>query len=181
MLYSFHTGVTSLFTDVPGCGFRYTTAAEIQCHLDHAVIASAFYPESYIHAEGTSWSIITSPGTYIELKFVDFDVPSKADCFPGRVMVFNSPDASDDFIDKYCNDHNPPPDVVLSSKNALFLEFSPDHRQHGSGFFAEYQARIFTPSIVPAMNSGSDGKCVRVIKTGKSGAIITCLLFSMFC
>ena len=113
-----------------------------------------FYPKSYIHQEGTSWGITTSPGTYIELTFLDFDIPSPPNCFPGRIELFDSSTRSKHFMAQFCNE-NPPKGVILSSKNGMFLEYiSHTHTDFGRGFYAKYHARVFSPSVVLEHDTG---------------------------
>ncbi|XP_072045176.1 uncharacterized protein [Amphiura filiformis] len=133
----------------PGCGFGLTTASEIECHLNSAVFASLYYPKSFVHQGGTSWTIITDPGTYIELLFLEFDVPSQANCFPGRVNIYDSSVRSTESIAEYCN-VQPPDGYVLSSRNELLVEYiSPNTDDDFEGFYAEYHARVFSPSNAP--------------------------------
>ena len=65
-------------TDVPGCnvGNVNVNTDEIVCDYENAAIASPNYPLPYVANARQMWRITTRSGTFIHLRFHDFDVVS---------------------------------------------------------------------------------------------------------
>ena len=75
--------------DLPGCHVgSFALSDDIHCEFESAAIASPKYPYPYPPSTRLTWHITTSPATYIELLFYDFDVPSGQSCEYDYVIVF---------------------------------------------------------------------------------------------
>lgn len=72
---------------VPGCnvGNYGTPKSEIACNLDNAAIASTNYPLPYLVNARPRWRITSRHGTFIQLRFLDFDIDSPGSRY-GRAL-----------------------------------------------------------------------------------------------
>ncbi len=126
--------------------------------MNHAIIASFNYPNNYAPNSNCIWEIITEKGTYIEIIFRDFDVPSAKDCSQDNVALYDGSPNNDIVIGTFCNSRHPGKSYFRSSFNILTLTFRTyADRIRGYGFLAEYFAAVFADENDMVINS--TGKC----------------------
>ncbi|XP_072021908.1 LOW QUALITY PROTEIN: uncharacterized protein [Amphiura filiformis] len=147
--------------DVPGCGIGSYTGEGIQkCNYDKAAIATVNYPRQYHYKSHYEWHIETRKGTFIELVFHDFDIPSDdVTCMNNYVKVVD--DSNKESL-KYCDNHSPGKEPIRSSFNRMKVVFRTGTTVFGKGFYAEYKSMTFdlkmedgiTPTMRPRSQCG---------------------------
>ncbi len=112
--------------------------------MNQAIIASPNYPNNYAPNTNCVWEIVTEKGTYIEIVFRDFDVPSSEDCSQDNVVVFDGNLNGGIVIGTFCNSRHPGGSYVRSSFNILTVTLRGyPVGIRGYGFMAEYLAAVF--------------------------------------
>ncbi len=109
-----------------------------------AKISSVRYPNTYYRKATCSWHISATTGSFIEVRFLDFDIVSRHQCSQTstRLIVFDGTSEKADTLGAFCN-QTIPPKVIRSSFNNMFLKFTSGTDEPGRGFLAEYEARKF--------------------------------------
>lgn len=136
------------FADVPGCGFfsPITARGSISCDLPRAVIANLDYPNWHPKQEPTSWTIITSLGTYIALNFTLFNVQSSTrNCQYSYLQI-----TSDETSIVLCNTNflsYAPDGVYYSQRNSLIVEMVIEDDSNAT-FVATYSEMNFVAKEV---------------------------------
>ncbi|XP_041461945.1 uncharacterized protein LOC121413255 isoform X2 [Lytechinus variegatus] len=145
---------------VPGCniGNYDSTKSEILCNLDNAAIASPYYPLPYPVNARPRWRITSKHGTFIQLRFDDFDINSQGSrCEGDTLSIYDGATDMTKLIDTYCNNH-PPPDVVEASFNTMMLQLRSDGSGSGRGFYAVYRGMTFQETVVSVTSAPEEGE-----------------------
>nr|XP_054753960.1 uncharacterized protein LOC129259723 [Lytechinus pictus] len=148
---------------VPGCniGNYDSTKSEILCNLDNAAIASPYYPLPYPVNARPRWRITSKHGTFIQLRFDDFDINSHGSrCEGDTLSIYDGATDMTKLIDTYCNNH-PPPDVVEASFNTMMLQLRSDGSGSGRGFYAVYRGMTFQETVESATSAPEEGEVER--------------------
>ncbi|KAJ8027083.1 Cubilin [Holothuria leucospilota] len=132
--------------DVPGCGIvpfnkvsrvRYHT-----CSAPSAFIASPNYPLTYETGMDFVWLINTSPSTYIEVVFAEFDIESSTNCCKSDYLEFEMYPSIFRLCNANINSSNP---SFFSDKNKLTIRL---HSVSVVGrFLAVYSERNFMSAV----------------------------------
>ncbi|XP_071809338.1 uncharacterized protein [Asterias amurensis] len=162
--------------DSPGCQVGRTTSAILpyQCNYPHAYIVSPGYsyanpvfnsppyssPTYVSPASQATYVITTLPGTYVEVEFDDFDIPSGVMkmCREGYLTARDGLSPMDDVIGAaLCNYHRPD-GPIRSSRNQMYIDFQLDPSLRGGGFAARYSGRYFQPrlAVIPTSENCKD-------------------------
>ncbi len=149
-------------TDLPGCQVGRTTFETVPylCNYPQAFIVSPGFPNfnpADIIGSKSTYLITTLPGTYVDVEFDFFDIPSSGivRCRVGFLVARDGMSLTDDEIGTpLCND-NPPIGPLQSSRNQLHIDFGLDPLLGGGGFAARYVGRYFQPrrSVIPSSDS----------------------------
>ena len=109
-----------------------------ECSYETGQISSLGYPEAYPQRSTCTWRIITDPGSYITMTFVDFDIKSLGFCDSSSLYVYNGQSLDEDLlIGQYCNDRRPPA-ISISAFNQLSLRLLSGAEVSGNGFVMDY-------------------------------------------
>ena len=158
---------------VPGCNVGQSSCKECDhvCTAPQAYIASCNYPNVFEENLDCTWQIITAKGTYVQLTFKDFDIPSTVGCTQNRVIVYDG-ENDGDIIDTFCNERRPDAPEILggesvkpvirASFNKIAVKMITTAYRKGRGFLAEYEAETFTGDIHTSANM-SEGKSTAYI------------------
>ncbi|XP_056383708.1 astacin-like metalloendopeptidase isoform X2 [Hyla sarda] len=110
------------------CGGTYTT--------DNGTVTSPLYPDPYPNLSDCFTSIWAPEGYQIVLNFTFFDVEYSSACLYDYLLVFDGGRTDSPLLGRYCWNKPIPP--VVSSGNALLLEFRSDHWFNMGGYTANY-------------------------------------------
>ncbi|XP_071819213.1 uncharacterized protein [Apostichopus japonicus] len=150
------TGFSARYTeqDTPGCGFFPSisqTCESVICTAPSAIIASRNYPLLYQDGLDCEWTIQTSVGTYIEIRFTDFDVRSTdALCQDDYLEI-----VSGIAVTRLCN-----PNIdkhhweYKSDRNKITIHFKTNYDLEDGLFFATYVERSFAIPNTSDANTG---------------------------
>ena len=96
-------------------------------------ITTPNYPSSYPDSKQCNWNIEVPQGHLIELKFNDFNLEFHSTCDYDYLQVYDGRSSSSRTINgKLCGSSKP--SKILSSGNALFLNWKSDSSQFFKGF-----------------------------------------------
>ncbi|KAJ8027080.1 hypothetical protein HOLleu_32116 [Holothuria leucospilota] len=135
-------------TAIPGCGILpFNNISHVQHHVctaSSAFIASANYPLEYQAGLDWFWYITTSPSTYIEIIFQEFEIKSR------------TPECEEDFLEftlqsssfRLCNETMSEKNVsYFSDDNKLTIKLNSNPYSLGGRFLAVYYERIFDRAV----------------------------------
>ncbi|XP_053305203.1 embryonic protein UVS.2-like [Spea bombifrons] len=98
--------------------------------------SSASYPSSYPNNNNCTW-LIRVPSDKVALQFSAFDIQTSRDCASDYIRVFDgSSRTSPLLLDRSCGTGQMP--YLVSSRNALLVEFITDQSVTATGFRASY-------------------------------------------
>ena len=118
----------------PGCGGHLQGTS--------GKLTSPNFPNEYFHNSKCIWTITVPEGKSVHLRFVEFLVEGDTNrhrCPHDHLTIWNGSDSSAPLIGKFCNS-NPPPPVICSSGNTLWLKFHSDDAIAWKGFYLSYHA-----------------------------------------
>ncbi|PIK58440.1 hypothetical protein BSL78_04661 [Apostichopus japonicus] len=143
-------------SDIPGCRLDpkediIEGCSETRCKFPRAYIASPNFPSPYGEPFICHWIITTAPGTFISLKFLEFDIPDDISCVREYIAVEDS-----EQVKRFCNANttNEPIPAYHSSRNEVLIRFSSVGR-----FLALYEQMYFTSSTPLVLASDNDYYC----------------------
>jgi hypothetical protein len=97
-------------------------------------------PDPY-PGETSAWYCIKPTGAaFVQVVFTEFDLPTNND----GLRIYDGGDRNAPLIGEYYND-NPPPEIILSTGNALFFEFYSNTADPGQGWTVEYTGIVALP------------------------------------
>ncbi|XP_072178152.1 uncharacterized protein [Diadema setosum] len=147
---------------VPGCkvGNYESTTEEIVCNYDSAAVASPNYPLPYQPNARPRWRITTRHGTFIQLRFEDFEIGSPGlRCEGDTLSIHDGATEMTPLIGTYCNSL-PPPEVVVASFNSMYIKLRSLGSGTGRGFYAVYRGTTFQETL-------EDGPTTPIVAPGK--------------
>ncbi|KAJ8027079.1 hypothetical protein HOLleu_32115 [Holothuria leucospilota] len=129
---------------IPGCGIlpfnNFSHVRHHVCTASSAFIASANYPLLYEAGLDWFWYITTSPSTYIEVIFQEFDIKSRTAECEEDYLEFTL--QSSNF--RICNETLSEKNVsYFSDDNELTIKLNSNPYSQGGRFLAVYYERIF--------------------------------------
>ena len=96
-------------------------------------ITTPNYPRVYAANKTCYWNIDASPGSRIELRFIDFRLEISYDCSYGYLQIYDGGNLSVNALGpKHCG--STIPSIQISLSNRLYLEWRSDGSEHFSGF-----------------------------------------------
>ncbi|KAJ8027086.1 Cubilin [Holothuria leucospilota] len=133
---------------IPGCGILpFNNVSHVRhhaCTASSAFIASANYPLQYEAGLDWFWYITTSPSTYIEIVFQEFDIQSRTAKCEEDYLEFTLQSSSV----RLCNETMSEKDVsYFSDDNKLTIKLNSNPYSHGGRFLAVYYERIFDRAV----------------------------------
>ncbi|KAJ8048162.1 Sortilin-related receptor [Holothuria leucospilota] len=119
------------------------------CTAPSAYIASAYYPLPYKENGDWFWHITTSPSTYIEVKFEEFDIESSTKDCEEDYLEFQMRSS----ILRVCNTgKNSFNSSFLSDQNNLTIKLHSGRSSFGGRFLAIYSERKFVQNVALQQN-----------------------------
>ncbi|RXG73623.1 Cubilin [Armadillidium vulgare] len=114
------------------CGGEYTAAS--------GVLTSPYFPKNYPHNRICYYTIYQLPGKAILLNFTSFDLEDShwIDCHFDYLIIRDGLSPSSPLFGKYCGPDHRVTNPIVSSLNALYLEFRTDGSVSNKGFSATY-------------------------------------------
>ena len=106
------------------------------------------YPNSYPSNMECEWTIETSHGYIIELKFEQFNLENSGACRYDFVDVRDGRNEFSSLINRFCASSIIAP--IRSSSNSLFIKFKSDNNVGETGFSASWKRVPFDTSTVQA-------------------------------
>ncbi|KAJ8018483.1 Deleted in malignant brain tumors 1 protein [Holothuria leucospilota] len=141
------------WTETPFCGTvpfnDFLRRRNYTCTAPSAYIASANYPLPYEQNRDWFWHITTSPSTYIEVKFEEFDIESSTKDCEEDYLEFQMRS----FILRVCNSRNNFfNSSFLSDQNNLTVKLHSGRFSFGGRFLAIYWERKFVQNVAVQQN-----------------------------
>lgn len=106
------------------------------------------YPKSYPSNMECEWTIVTSHGYTIELKFEEFNLENSGACLYDFVDVRDGSSEFSSLINRFCASIIIAP--IRSSNNSLFIKFKSDSNVSETGFRASWRRVPFDTSTIQA-------------------------------
>lgn len=106
------------------------------------------YPKSYPSNMECEWTIVTSHGYTIELKFEEFNLENSGACLYDFVDVRDGSSEFSSLINRFCASSIIAP--IRSSNNSLFIKFKSDSNVSETGFRASWRRVPFDTSTIQA-------------------------------
>ena len=106
------------------------------------------YPKSYPSNMECEWTIVTSRGYTIELKFEEFNLENSGACLYDFVDVRDGSSEFSSLINRFCASSIIAP--IRSSDNSLFIKFKSDSNVSETGFRASWRRVPFDTSTIQA-------------------------------
>ena len=106
------------------------------------------YPKSYPSNMECEWTIVTSQGYTIELKFEEFNLENSGACLYDFVDVRDGSSEFSSLINRFCASSIIAP--IRSSNNSLFIKFKSDSNVSETGFRASWRRVPFNTSTIQA-------------------------------
>lgn len=149
--------------ETPGCGIIpfnvISPTRNHTCATSSAFIASANYPLRYEANMDWFWHITTSPSTYIQVKFEEFDIESSTvDCEEDYIEFQMQSSAH-----RVCNPRKDFNSSFFSDQNKLTIQLHSGRSPVGGRFFAIYSERKFVQNVVQQSKQGCFDNVIRSV------------------
>lgn len=113
------------------------------CDSDCGIIASVNFPLPYDNNHRCRWHISVNVSSYVRLEVLEFDVHGDGECLTDHVEFYDGQHVNKNFlIGRYCNSVKPP-SIIMSSWNALVIEFSTSSEEAAKGFLFRYRSEQY--------------------------------------
>lgn len=110
------------------CGGTYTT--------DNGTVSSPCYPDPYPNLSDCITAIWAPEGYQVVLNFTTFDVEYSSSCLYDYLLIYDGGRTDSPLLGRYC--WNGPIPTIISTGNALLLEFRSDNWFNMGGYTANY-------------------------------------------
>jgi len=117
--------------------------------------------QNYALDENGVFTLSIPSADFIQLDFSKMDVESGDgfSCNKDFIEVFDGGEVSDKSMGRFCANHLPPNNRLVSSSNQLTIVFRSDRLNSASGFIIEWQCQSATQSPVADFTVSADSSC----------------------
>ncbi|XP_064595996.1 low-density lipoprotein receptor-related protein 2-like [Liolophura sinensis] len=139
----------SSFLECAGYGVGHSACPSVHlCTAPCGFLASANYPANYPNQHTCRWHIKLSPGKYVALQILHFDILNKHGDCSSDYLEIEDVDVSGRMssLGRFCTDARVPEGVFYSSKNEMYLTFVSDKSIAASGFLVSYTEYLYNVS-----------------------------------